>query len=140
MKDVKIIQIEAKEKNKVTLLDYNRPVNRILVNKLKDSMKKYGILSAITVYENGKERLVVDGQHRWTAASELGLTIPAISISWDAMDAIVEMNTIQVNWELENFVDFYSAHKHPEVSQAYSLLKDKKEQYPELSYSFKSAL
>ena len=135
MKDVKIIQIEAKEKNKVTLLDYNRPVNRILVNKLKDSMKKYGILSAITVYENGKERLVVDGQHRWTAASELGLTIPAISISWDAMDAIVEMNTIQVNWELENFVDFYSAHKHPEVSQAYSLLKDKKEQYPELSYS-----
>lgn len=135
MKNIKIIEIEPKGKKKVKLLDYNRPVDRSLVNKLKESMRKYGILSAITVYENEKECLVVDGQHRWTAASELGLTIPAISISWDAMDAIVEMNTIQVNWQLENFVDFFSAHKHPEVSQAYSILKKKKEEYPELNYS-----
>ena len=135
IKAVKIIEIEVKGKKKVKLLDYNRPVDRSLVNKLKVSMRKYGILSTITVYENEDECLVVDGQHRWTAASELGLNIPAVSIGWDAMDAIVEMNTIQVNWKLENFVDFFTAHKNPEVSQAYGALKRKKEEYPELSYS-----
>ena len=136
MKDVKIIEIEPNGKRKITLLDYNRPVNRTLVNKLKDSMRKYGILSAITVYENEKECLVVDGQHRWTAASELGLTIPAISIGWDAMDAIVEMNTIQVNWTMSNFVDFFSAHKNPEISKAYKALREKKEEcVPALTYS-----
>ena len=129
MNKVKIIQLKAKDKNKVKMLTYNRPVNRSLVNKLKErekeSMKKYGILSTVTVYQSEKETLLVDGQHRWTAASELGLDIPAISISWDAMDAIVEMNTIQVNWTMENFVDFFSAHSNPEIREAYSALKTK---------------
>ena len=136
MNKVKIIQLKAKDKDKVKMLTYNRPVNRSLVNKLKESMKKYGILSTVTVYQSEKETLLVDGQHRWTAASELGLDIPAISISWDAMDAIVEMNTIQVNWTMENFVDFFSAHSNPEIKEAYSALKRKKEEcVPKLTYS-----
>ena len=66
MNKVKIIQLKAKDKNKVKMLTYNRPVNRSLVNKLKESMKKYGILSTVTVYQSEKETLLVDGQHRWT--------------------------------------------------------------------------
>mgnify|MGYP003650023137 CR=1 FL=1 len=136
MKDVKIIELEAKGKKTIKMLDYNRPINRSLVNKLKESMKKYGILSAITVYETENECLVIDGQHRWTAASELDMNMPAISIGWDAMDAIVEMNTIQVNWTMSNFVDFFSAHKNPEISKAYKALKKKKEEcVPVLTYS-----
>lgn len=132
---IKIIQLNEKSKKKVTMLDYNRPVDKKLVNKLKQSMETYGVLSAVTVYEDTDEYRLVDGQHRWTAASELGLTIPAISISWDAMNAIVEMNTIQVNWTLENFVDFFSVHANPEIKMAYSMLKSKKEEYPHLTYS-----
>ena len=134
-KKVKIIQMGTKENKNIKMLDYNRPIDRSLVNKLKVSMEKYGILSAITVYENKNEILVVDGQHRWTAASELGLTIPAISIGWDAMSAMVEMNTIQVNWNVENFVNFFSAHTNPEISESYKFLKRKKEEYPDLAYS-----
>tara|TARA_B100000424_G_C22937800_1_gene498991 strand:- start:1816 stop:2577 length:762 start_codon:yes stop_codon:yes gene_type:complete len=134
-KKTKIINLNAKGKKNVSMLTYNRPVNRTLVNKLKASMEKYGVLSAVTVYEGDDEYLLVDGQHRWTAASELGLDMPAISISWDAMTAMVEMNTIQVNWTLENFVDFFSAHVNPEISQAYSALKGKRERYPHLTYS-----
>lgn len=133
MTKVKIINL--KPKDKVKMLAYNRPVNRSLVNKLKESMNKYGVLSSITIYQNDEEILVVDGQHRWTAASELGLSVPAISISWDAMDAIVEMNTIQVNWTMDNFVDFFTVHKNPEINKAYNLLKKKREQYPHLTYS-----
>ena len=40
MKDVKIIELEAKGKKTIKMLDYNRPINRSLVNKLKESMKK----------------------------------------------------------------------------------------------------
>lgn len=138
MTKVKIINLKAEDK--VKLLTYNRPVNRSLVNKLKESMKKYGILSSVTVYENEGEMLIVDGQHRWTAASELGLGMPAISISWDAMDAIVEMNTIQVNWTMDNFVDFFSVHKNPELSKSYSLLKAKRKEHGHLTYSSLSQL
>ena len=132
---LKVIQLNNKSKKKVTMLQYNRPVDKKLVNKLKRSMEKYGVLSAVTVYEDTNEYKLVDGQHRWTAASELDLTIPAISISWDAMNAIVEMNTIQVNWTLNNFVDFFSVHANPEIKMAYSMLKSKKKEYPHLTYS-----
>jgi len=136
MKKIKIIELKTENKDKIKMLAYNRPVNRSLVNKLKESMKKYGILSTVTVYQSGDETLLVDGQHRWVAACELGLDMPAISIGWDAMDAIVEMNTIQVNWTMENFVDFFSAHKNPEIKKAYSALKIKKEGcIPTLTYS-----
>mgnify|MGYP003132939102 CR=1 FL=1 len=138
MTKMKIINLEPKDK--VKMLTYNRPVNRALVNKLKESMKKYGVLSSITIYQNDEETLVVDGQHRWTAASELGLSVPAISISWDAMDAIVEMNTIQVNWTMANFVDFFSVHKNPEIKKPYALLKKKHEEHPYLTYGSLSKL
>ena len=125
-KKVKIVTLKNKDKKKVKFLEYNRPVNKSLVNKLKESMKEYGKLSALTVYEADDECLLIDGQHRWTAACELGLDMPAISIGWDAMDAIVEMNTIQVNWTMENFVDFFSSHSDPVISKAYKTLKGKK--------------
>ena len=133
---IKIIELNNKKEKPVEMLDYNRPVNRSLVNKLKVSMEKYGVLSSITVYDAGDKYTVVDGQHRWTAASELGLTIPAIVIGWDAMSAIVEMNTIQVNWTMGNFVDFFASHSDPVISSNYQKLKDKKEEVsPNLTYS-----
>ncbi len=135
-KKTKIIELKHKNmKKKVRMLSYNRPVNRSLVTKLKTSMKKYGVLSAVTVYESDDEYLLVDGQHRWTAAKESKLDIPAIVISWDAMNAIVEMNTIQVNWTMTNFVDFYASHNDPVISKNYKLLKEKKSVHPKLTYS-----
>tara|TARA_R100001440_G_scaffold71133_1_gene93959 strand:+ start:1590 stop:2345 length:756 start_codon:yes stop_codon:yes gene_type:complete len=133
---IKIIELKNEKGKPVEMLDYNRPVNRSLVNKLKESMEKYGVLSSITVYDGGDKYMVVDGQHRWTAASELDLVMPAIVIGWDAMSAIVEMNTIQTNWTMANFVDFFSAHTDPVVAKNYNLLKQKKQECSsELTYS-----
>lgn len=135
-KKVKIVTLKNKDKEKVKFLEYNRPVNKSLVNKLKESMSNYGVLSALTVYETQDECLLIDGQHRWTAACELGLDMPAISISWDAMNAIVELNTIQVNWTMENFVDFFASHSDPVISNAYSKLRDRKKTHgKKLTYS-----
>jgi hypothetical protein len=132
--ETKIIEISVNESKPIEFIEYNRPINGHLVEKLKESMEKYGILSAITVYDAGDKFLLVDGQHRWTAAQLLGLSMPAIVIDWDAMGAIVEMNTIQKNWTITNFVDFYCANDDPQIKNAYSLLQDKRRQYSDLSY------
>jgi len=131
----KLIELSSKTKQPVTMLQYNRPIDKGLVVKLKESMNKYGVLSAVTVYDSGEEYMVVDGQHRWTAASELGLPIFAIVIGWDAMSAIVEMNTIQTNWTMENFVDFFCAHSDPAIRNAYGLLRNKMKTTENLTYS-----
>ena len=134
-KNAKVIHITDAGKKKVKFIDYNRPIDKALVGKLKESMAKYGVLSSITVYESNDAYVLVDGQHRWTAAKSLGLSMPAVVIGWDAMSAIVEMNTIQKNWSLDNFVDFFSVHDNPEIKKAYTLLKGKKKLYPHLTYS-----
>ncbi len=52
------------------------------------------------------------------------------------MNAIVEMNTIQVNWTMSNFVDFFASHSDPVISSNYQMLKEKKERVsPTLTYS-----
>jgi hypothetical protein len=132
---VKIVEINEKGAKKVEFVDYNRPINTSLVNKLKESMSKYGVLSTLTVYDAGDKHILVDGQHRWTAAKSLGLSMPAIVIDWDAMSAIVEMNTIQKNWTMENFVDFYCAHADPQIKRSYSFLKRKRQEHNDLTYS-----
>jgi hypothetical protein len=132
----KVIHLSNKTKKPVIMLDYNRPLNGSLVNKLKASMEQYGVLSSMTVYEGDKEYMVVDGQHRWTAVKSLDLSIPAIVIGWDAMNAIVEMNTIQVNWTMANFVDFFASHNDPAIKASYKKLQSKMSQHDKkLTYS-----
>ena len=127
----KIVTLGQKNKKKVDYLQCNRPINEGMVRKLKTSMEKYGVLSVITVYDNGSQYLIVDGQHRWQAANELELDIPALVIGWDAVNAMMDMNTIQRNWSMRNFVDFFSMHNNPEIKEAYTILKSKKTGPPE---------
>jgi hypothetical protein len=130
-----IIYIGLENKKPVEFMDNNRPINKSLVKKLETSMEKYGILSALTVYDAGKTYQVVDGQHRWTAATNLGLTMPAIVTSdLSAMQAVMEMNTIGKNWSMTDYVDFYSVHDDSEIRKAYTILKDKKKIHPEYNY------
>lgn len=45
------------------------------ISTLKDSITSHGILNAITVEDNGDGTyILVDGERRWTAATQLGLT------------------------------------------------------------------
>ena len=55
---------EAKAKKAVKMLDYNRPIDTSLVNRLKESMNTYGVLSSISVYESNDEYLVDDDKLR----------------------------------------------------------------------------
>lgn len=133
---VKIITLNPKKlKKPIEYIEHNRPIDKSMVKKLKTSMDKYGILSALTIYEAEDKFLIVDGQHRWSAAKSLGLSIPAIVITWDALTAIVEMNTIQKNWTMHNYVDFYCAHNDPTIKKTYTILKGLNKKHEHLNYS-----
>tara|TARA_R110001592_G_C12826955_1_gene719547 strand:- start:37 stop:717 length:681 start_codon:yes stop_codon:yes gene_type:complete len=104
----------------------NRSVDRPMVNKIKRSMQKWGVITCITILKNKKKYLIVDGQHRYTAAMESGLTIPAIVIPKDSIKVIIDLNTIQRSWSLENYADYFCADK--KLAFNYNILKAFKEE------------
>ena len=135
MEKTPIVYIGLDSKKPVEFMENNRPINNALVKRLEESMKKYGILSALTVYDTGDSYLIVDGQHRWTAASNLGLSMPAIITSnFSAMEAVMEMNTIGKNWSMPDYVEFYSNHDDPNIRNVYSTLRTKKRHNSEYNY------
>ena len=130
-----IVYLGIENEYPVNFMVNNRAINKSLVKKLKVSMEKHGILSALTVYDTGNSYLIVDGQHRWSAAKELGLSMPAIvTTDLSAMQAVMEMNTIGKNWSIMDYVEFYSNHDDPAISRTYSTLMSKKEDNPEYNY------
>ena len=113
-----IKEILPSDKN-IRFFNGNRDVDLKRVNHLKASMVAHGVLSAITVMKKNKNYFIVDGQHRYTAATELEYTIPAIVIKEIGMDAVKDMNTIQKSWSLSNFADFYTEMGNDEVKAHY---------------------
>lgn len=119
--------VEIKPQDKVGFITGNRAVNPASVSKLKKSMIKWGVLTAITVTKFRKRYFIVDGQHRYTAANELGYTIPAIVIPKDSLNTIIDLNTIQKNWSLENYADFFASNDDKNLAEHYITLKEIKE-------------
>ncbi len=123
----RIEEIGPDDKN-IRFIGGNRQVDAKIVAKLKGSMVEHGVLSAITVMAKKKNYHIVDGQHRYTAAKELGYSIPAIVITEGDVEAIKDMNTIQKSWSLANFADFYAEMSvDEEVGQSYHILKETQE-------------
>lgn len=118
------VLVELNPTDKVHFITGNREVNRSTVAKLKESMKKWGILTAITVTSYRRKYFIVDGQHRYTAAKELGMVIPAIVVPKDSLNVIIDLNTIQKNWSLSNYVDFFASNDDKELAYPYKTLKD----------------
>lgn len=106
-------------KTKVRSLLGNRDINKTHVNSLKASMKKHGVLSAVTVMETGKTYTLLDGHHRWKAAKNLGYSIPAIVVDKDSSVAVVQLNNVQKNWSLSDYAKYYSTSGDKETREAY---------------------
>ena len=60
--------------------DGNRDLNYINVNKMEESLKKHGWVTPIVVDNN---YYIIDGQHRFQAAKNLGMPIAFIRMSND---------------------------------------------------------
>jgi len=84
----------------------NRTKNQLHLNRLKESMEEYLLVSPIIV---NQEYEVIDGQHRLHVSKELGLPVRYIQVDGYGLDEVHRYNQNSKNWKIEEFVDGYAS-------------------------------
>jgi hypothetical protein len=85
-------------------LQGNRVVNELHVMRLKKSFENSYLLSPILVNEQYQ---IIDGQHRFKAAKELGLPIRYIVEAGYGLEEIQTLNTNSKNWNKADYLNAY---------------------------------
>lgn len=96
---------ETMDYDKFKILDGNRKIDTLQVEKIKDSILSGYILNPIIVnmkYEIG------DGQHRFTALKLLNMPIHYIVIEKMGLEECQRLNLIGKNWTTKDFVQSYA--------------------------------
>lgn len=105
--------------------------------KLRQSLKDYGWIPSfpMTVTKNGKALTIVDGQHRFSIARELGIPVKYVLV--DQEIDISQINNTQDTWKLRDYLerwkragkepyfeidDFMNTHPSITLSMAITLL------------------
>lgn len=101
------IQInETTDYDRFKYLHGNRKINKNHVQRLKNSMTKNYLHTVITVNENYE---VIDGQHRLTACSELGLPVKYVVLNNYGLKEVQTFNAMTSNWTTAQYLDSYCA-------------------------------
>jgi hypothetical protein len=98
----------TKDYSKFTFSENNREIKQSSVEKLKASMKEHGFIAGRPVLIT-KDGVIVDGQHRFIAAKELGIEIHYEIIDGDYMKKMIELNSTQTNWTLTDYIKSYAS-------------------------------
>ena len=93
--------------NIFTSIDGNRVPNLIHVNRLTDSIKKYG-MKCNPILVNEKMQ-VIDGQHRLMAAKNANTSVYFIIIPGSNLDDVHTLNLNQKNWSRKDFMEGYAS-------------------------------
>lgn len=120
--------LETMDYAKFKFSNLNRFVDKTHVNNLKNSMKKGYILDPINC---GPDFVIQDGQHRYTAAKELGLPIRYYIGGKLKPIQIAEMNSITKKWSNDDYAKTY-AHQGNENYKVYRAFRTK---YPDISHA-----
>lgn len=105
-KQTDTVEYETTNYDKFKFKANNRPVERAYVAKLKNSMAEKGFVGAgIIVDENFN---ICDGQHRFSAARELGIPIKYIVKEGYGLDEIATLNQNGHNWTAKTFLESYA--------------------------------
>lgn len=119
-------QIEkTKEYDKFNILDGNRPIDKYHLKKLIASIQKDNRLNLHPIIVNDSFE-IIDGQHRYNAAKELGLEIFYIRSNTITDEHLIDCNVNQKSFDVENYIDFFA-------------VKEKKEDYINLKNLIKSS-
>ena len=89
--------------NLFKILNGNRDVNRVHVERLKQSFTKHYLFNPILINNNFE---IIDGQHRFEAAKSLGLRIYFILTNYGLKETQI-FNTNTKNWRKEDYLDGY---------------------------------
>lgn len=102
----------------------NRAISTHHVAQLIKSFQKHYLFSPIMINEQNE---VIDGQHRLTAAKELGLPVFYMVNRGYGLDQVKMMNKHASNWTKQQYLDCYADLKYPEYVKFRNFLN----QYPE---------
>ncbi len=95
---------ETKDYAKFSLMELNRDVNRNHVQRLKESFERDYLLAPILVNEHYE---IVDGQHRFTAAKEMGLPIRYVVAKGYTIEHVKMLNHEGKNWTvMDHFMSY----------------------------------
>ena len=92
----------------------NRTISPSIVKSKVESIKKFGLLSPITVIMNGGMLYVVDGQHRIEACKEMNFPIHESNLNVldigdkNVIDVMSEMNNNLAKWKGMDFIDVFA--------------------------------
>ncbi len=102
--DVMLHVFQTRNYNMFSLVEGNRNINRLHVERLKKSMKEEYLISPIIVNEHYE---IIDGQHRFTAIKELGKKLYYIICEKYRLPQVQRLNKINVTWRKSDFLDGY---------------------------------
>jgi hypothetical protein len=132
LNDIKSIQVAAiyctKDYSIFSQASGNRKINPVHVIRLKNSFNKHYLLCPISVNEKYE---IIDGQHRFEAAKELGLPIYYFITEGYGLKEIKTLNTNMSNWEKEDHLQAFCNAGYVEYLQ----LRHFKDKYPHFSLS-----
>lgn len=92
--------------NKFKLVTGNRMVYMSHLNRLKKSIQRKNLLFASPIVVNEKMD-IIDGQHRFMAAKELGLPVYYIIVKGLGLADIHTLNTNTRSWTFDDFLNGY---------------------------------
>ena len=99
---------ESTDYSKFSFLVDNRQTARTHINKLKDAIQRNPeILEVQPILVNEKLE-IIDGQHRFVAASELGLPISYTLVKGLNINTAREMNVLQRRWHMDDYAMSYA--------------------------------
>lgn len=82
----------------------NRDTSRKHINKLKDAIRSNPEILEVQPILVNENMEIIDGQHRFTAASELGLPIHYTQVKGLDMNTARSMNVLQRKWTFDDYV------------------------------------
>lgn len=95
---------ETNDYDRFSFLDGNRGINDLHVKKLKQSMEAVYLFALIIINEFYQ---IIDGQHRFLAAKELGLPIRFTIIEGASLADVHRYNAINRVWKDEDYLIGY---------------------------------
>lgn len=122
---------ETTDYKKFKLLIDNRQTARTHINKLKDAINKNPEIMKVQPILVNEKYEIIDGQHRFVAASELGLPIHYTQVYGLDISTARDMNVMQRRWGVDDYA--YSYAKAGNVH--YKAFNEYRREYPSMSAS-----
>ena len=107
-------------------IEGNRVINKLHVNRLKQSFQKEYLLSPIIV---NQEMQIIDGQHRFEAAKDLGLPIRYFICNDYGLTQVQILNANTSNWKKIDYLNAYC----DLGKEQYLLLRKFMQSYPDVA-------